>query len=205
MDPLRCRNRNHNRSALALRAAAEKEFLMRPSWGEMNFGRRPGVLIAALVGALVAVSPGPAVGTGWNAEAPAPSAIPGEKIDDEQACAMIRRALHNLATAERAQAFALDLDPDGRGDSAMVQAQLAILLERSDELRDALRVVRRSAVTHDERVVNCLAMGLSALAEAERLSTTVEEVLYGPDLGNPMPGANIRSDAAPTAVAPPGP
>jgi hypothetical protein len=134
---------------------------------------------------------------------PANAAISATKITSDQACAMIRRALHDLAQAEHEQALALDLDPDGRGDTAMVQAQLAILLERSEKLRDALHIVHHSGVAGDENVKRCSAMGLRALAEAERLTTTVEEVLYGPNLGNLLPGTNVRSDAAPSAALPP--
>lgn len=123
-------------------------------------------------------------------------------MNAEQACGLIRGALHQLADAERKQAFALDLDSHGHRGSAMVQARLAILLDRSNRLRNALRVVHLSPVALDDEVKQCSAMGLHALVQAERLTTIVEEVLYGPNLGNPLPGATLRSDAAPTAAAP---
>jgi hypothetical protein len=160
----------------------------------------------AVFAALVLPMPALALGlvSAAATESPAPTAISVTKVNGEQACAMIRRALHDLADAERKQALALDLDPDGRGDTAMVQAQLAILLERSDALRAALRIVHQSELARDENVERCSAMGFRALVEAERLTTTVEEVLYGPNLGNPLSGTNVRSDAAPTAAVPPG-
>jgi hypothetical protein len=174
---------------------------MRRSIGSAIRRPRAGAWFAAVAVAIVAMAPG-ANSQAAN-DSPAPPAIAVTKITSDQACAMIRRALHYLARAEHEQAFALNLDPDGRGDTAMVQAQLAILLERSDELRDALRIVHHSGVAGDENVERCSAMGLRALMEAERLTTSVEEVLYGPNLGNPLPGTNLRSDAAPTAAVPP--
>ena len=129
-------------------------------------------------------------------------AISGSQISSEQACAMIRAALRDLAKAEREQAFALDLDPGGRGNSPMVETQLALLLERSSRLREVLRTVRQSAAPADPRVEQCSKMGFRALVEAERLTTSVEEVLYGPSLGGPAPSTAVRSDAAPTASVP---
>jgi hypothetical protein len=129
-------------------------------------------------------------------------AISGSQISGEQACAMIRAALRDLAKAEREQAFALDLDPGGRGHSPMVEAQLAILLERSSRLREVLRTVRQSAAAADPRVEQCSQMGFRALVESERLTTSVEEVLYGPGLGGPAHNAAVTSDAAPTASVP---
>jgi hypothetical protein len=174
---------------------------MRRSIGKTIRRPRAGALVAALAVATIAMAP--AASSPAANDSLAPPAIGVTKLSSDQACAMIRRALHGLARAERKQALALDLDPDGHGDTAMVQAQLAILLERSDELRDALRIVRQSGFAGDENVERCSAMGLHALVEAERLTTTVEEVLYGPNLGNPLPGTNLRSAAAPTAVVPP--
>jgi hypothetical protein len=165
--------------------------------------RRPGTgaILTALIVPMLAIAPATSSHAANNS--PAPAAIAVTKISSDQACATIRRALRDLADAEHQQAFALDLDPDGRGDTAMVQAQLAILLERSDQLRSALRIVRQSGVAGDENVERCTAMGFRALVEAERLTTTVEEVLYGPNLDNPPSATNLRSDAAPTAVVPP--
>jgi hypothetical protein len=164
--------------------------------------RRPraGAVLATVALSILAIAS--AAGFAAASDSPALPAISVTKMNSDQACAMIRRALHRLAKSERDQALALDLDPHGRGDTAMVQAQLAILLERSDELRNALRVVHQSAAAADDSVKRCSAMGLHALAEAEGLTTTVEEVLYGPNLRNPLPGVNLRSDAAPTAAAP---
>ncbi|HVA79689.1 MAG TPA: hypothetical protein VNF29_02060 [Candidatus Binataceae bacterium] len=115
----------------------------------------------------------------------------------EQACQSIRSALGRLARAEHAQAFALDLSAGEGGSAPMVAPQLALLLERSDDLRDILRNVRQDAPVRDPRVQDCMNMGMQALGEAEHLTTTVEEVLYGDD----APNARIRSDASPTAPA----
>lgn len=145
----------------------------------------------------------PAVGRAAASEPAREPPVAIAKMNTEQACAMIRSALHQLAEAERKQAFSLDLYSHGHGGSAMVQARLAILLDHSNRLRNALRVVHMSPVARDDEVKRCSAMGLHALAQAERLTTTVEEVLYGPNLGNPLPGATLRSDAAPTAPARP--
>lgn len=76
----------------------------------------------------------------------------------------------------------------------MVATQLAKLLQCSEDLRDTLRTVRERTRAGDPRVEECMKMGFSALAEAERLTTTVEEVLYGND-----PDAPLRSDAMRTA------
>ncbi|MGH7779204.1 MAG: hypothetical protein ACREQR_05190 [Candidatus Binataceae bacterium] len=83
------------------------------------------------------------------------------------------------------------------GSTPIVAAQLAKLLECSSALRDTLRTVRERAPAGDPRVEECKKMGFRALAESERLTTTVEEVLYGNDSA-----AQVRSDAAPTAPVP---
>jgi hypothetical protein len=114
----------------------------------------------------------------------------------EQSCDLIRSALGKLARAEHEQAFALDLSAGEGGSTPIVATQLAKLLERSADLRDTLREVRGRAPAGDQRVEECIKMGFRALAEAERLTTTVEEVLYGNDSA-----AQVRSDASPTAPA----
>lgn len=107
---------------------------------------------------------------------------------------MIRAALRRLAHSEHEQAFALDLSAGEGGSTPMVATQLAKLLEQSAALRDTLRTVREHTRAGDPRVEECIAMGVKALAQAERLTTTVEEVLYGNNAGAP-----VRSDASPTA------
>jgi hypothetical protein len=118
-------------------------------------------------------------------------------LSAEQACDTIRSSLHKLARAEHEQAFALDLSAGEGGSTPMVATQLAKLLECSNDLRDTLRSVRARTAAGDPRVEECKKMGFHALAEAERLTTTVEEVLYGNE-----PGPQVKSDAPQTAPAP---
>jgi hypothetical protein len=118
-------------------------------------------------------------------------------LSAEQACDTIRFSLHKLAHAEHEQAFALDLSAGEGGATPVVAAQLAKLLECSSNLRDMLSSVRARTATGDPRVEECMKMGFHALVEAERLTTTVEEVLYGNE-----PGAQVKSDAMQTAPAP---
>ncbi len=79
----------------------------------------------------------------------------------------------------------------------MVAARLSKLLQCSSDLRDTLRNVHARTALGDPRVEECMKMGFHALAEAERLTTTVEEVLYGNE-----PGAQVKSDAMQMAPAP---
>jgi hypothetical protein len=125
---------------------------------------------------------------------PAPAPAPAN-LGAEQACDMIRGDLRKLAHAEHEQAFALDLSAGEGGSTPMVATQLAKLLERSAALRDTLRTVRERTDPGDPRVEECIGMGFRALAQAERLTTTVEEVLYGNDAD-----ARIRSDASQKAL-----
>jgi hypothetical protein len=130
---------------------------------------------------------------------PEAGAMPQEsQLTPETACAAIHRALTQLAKAERDQAFALDLDAGG-GATTMVEARLATVLDRTNTLRAALRVVRQSTVARDPRSEQCMRMGFHALVQAEKLTTNVEEVLYGPNLSRAGPHAPLRSDAAPPA------
>ncbi|HUY28648.1 MAG TPA: hypothetical protein VMV27_14655 [Candidatus Binataceae bacterium] len=135
--------------------------------------------------------------SGSRADPCCASAPTNRRLGAEQACESIRSALGRLAGAEHAQAFALDLSVGEGGSAPMVATQLARLLERSNDLRDILRNVRQDAPAGDPRVQDCMNMGVHALGEAEHLTTTVEEVLYGDD----EPNAQIRSDASPTAPA----
>ncbi|MGC1678622.1 MAG: hypothetical protein WA740_13930 [Candidatus Binataceae bacterium] len=82
------------------------------------------------------------------------------------------------------------------GSTPIVATRLAKLLESSSDLRETLSSVRARTAAGDPRVEECMKMGFHALAEAERLTTTVEEVLYGNDAG-----AQIKSDAMQTAPA----
>lgn len=126
--------------------------------------------------------------------APTPARV---TLSAEQACDAIRFSLHKLARAEHEQAFALDLSAGEGGSTPIVATRLAKLLECSSNLRDTLRSVRARTAAGDPRVEDCMKMGFHALADAERLTTTVEEVLYGNDAS-----AQIKSDAMRTAPAP---
>jgi len=124
-------------------------------------------------------------------------------MSSEEACANIRQALNNLAEAEHAQAFALNLAPAQNGSTAMVETRLTAMLDRTSQLREALRIVRRDAAPHDPSVEQCTKIGFHALVEAEKLTTSVEEVLYGRDLGDSSAAAPVRSDAPPAVPAAP--
>ncbi|HXW83208.1 MAG TPA: hypothetical protein VEJ86_02295 [Candidatus Binataceae bacterium] len=103
-------------------------------------------------------------------------------LTPEEACNTIHHALHGLASAEGEEAFALKLE-SGKGDAtAIVEARLTRVLDSSNALRTALEQVRRHAAPHDPRVEQCKQIGFWALAEAERLTANVEEVLYGDEL-----------------------
>ncbi|MGO9455241.1 MAG: hypothetical protein ACLQDV_29965 [Candidatus Binataceae bacterium] len=120
-------------------------------------------------------------------------------MSSEEACATIREALNNLAEAEHAQAFALNLAPAQDGSTAMVKTRLTAMLDRTSRLRETLRIVRRDAAAQDPSVEQCTKIGLHALVEAEKLTTSVEEVLYGRDLKDTSAAAPVRSDAPPAA------
>lgn len=106
------------------------------------------------------------------------------RITPEAACGEIRTSLSGIAKAERAQALALDLVAEG-ASTAVVEAPLSELLERTNELRTTLRRVRLNTAESDQSVELCTKAGFRSLVEAERLSTDVEEVLYGPR-ANPL-------------------
>jgi hypothetical protein len=98
----------------------------------------------------------------------------------DAACREIKSALHALSASEHAEAFALDLVTRG-GSTSIVQARLSDLLERSQDLRKLLRRVRNSPVASEAGVEQCTRMGFRALVTAEKLSSDVEEVLFGDD------------------------
>jgi len=161
----------------------------------LAFGRHPSRSRIVPVGAIL-ISIFIALACQARAEpgsAPSPARA---ALGAEQSCDLIRSALGKLARAEHEQAFALDLSAGEGGSTPVVATQLAKLLERSADLRETLRDVRARTPAGDPRVEECMKMGFHALAEAERLTTTVEEVLYGDDANG-----QIRSDASPTAPA----
>ncbi len=118
----------------------------------------------------------------------------------EDACARIRSDLRELAKAERAQAFALDLAAGQGGSEAIIETRLAAVLDRTNRLRRTLREVRHRAAPHDPRVEQCTRMGFQALVEAEKLTTNVEELLHNRE--NAESSGPIRSDAQPAGPVP---
>jgi hypothetical protein len=122
----------------------------------------------------------------------------------EDACAEIKTALHALAESEHDESLALDLASNGGNSLAIVEARLATLLDRTQDLRVALRRVRQSQVARDAMVEQCTRMGFRALVVSEKLSSDVETVLFGGDDSVAQaPGA--RPNPAPPAASPPAP
>ncbi len=113
-----------------------------------------------------------------------------------------------LAKAERAQALALDLAAGG-GATAMVESRLSELLDRTNDLRTVLRRVRLSTAAGDPYAEQCVASGFRSLVDAEKLSSDVEEVLFGnfgqPHAFNGLPRASATAtprDSTPAAPPP---
>ncbi len=104
---------------------------------------------------------------------------PGPESGAEAACTEIKTALHALADAEHDESLALDLAASGGDSTAIVEARLSVLLERTQDLRVALKRVRQSAVARDATAEQCTRMGFRALVVSEKLSSDVETVLHG--------------------------
>lgn len=120
----------------------------------------------------------------------------------EGACGLIRHDLSRLAEAERDQAFALNLGAAPGSSTAMIESRLAVMLDRTNRLRQNLREVRHNSVPHDPRVEQCTKMGFRALVQAERLTTSVEEFLHSHEIGEASSPGAFRSDAAAAPAAP---
>jgi hypothetical protein len=120
----------------------------------------------------------------------------------EGACGLLRHDLTRLAEAERNQAFALSLGAPPGSSTAMIESRLAVMLDRTNRLRQNLREVRRNSVPHDPRVEQCTKMGFHALVEAEHLTTSVEEFLNSHEIGEASTPRTFRSDAAVAPGAP---
>ncbi len=121
----------------------------------------------------------------------------------ETACAEIKIALHAIAGAEHDEAIALDLASSGGNSAAMVEARLSVLLDRTQDLRVALRHVRQSAVARDPTVDQCTRMGFRALVISEKLTSDVETVLFGgDDAVAQAPGLSSAPLASPPARQP---
>ncbi len=128
------------------------------------------------------------------------------ELTAEGACDRIRDAIRTLAKSERDQALALDLVARG-GSTAIVETRLNDLLERSGDLRTILASVRLNRIADDQYVEQCLTTGFRSLVDAERLSSDVEEVLFGAE-GNPRAGATtatVRPPVPRSAAPPPAP
>ncbi|MFZ0247666.1 hypothetical protein [Candidatus Binatus sp.] len=120
----------------------------------------------------------------------------------EAACAEIKSALRALADSEHDESLALDLASSGGNSTAIVAARLSVLLDRTQDLRVALRHVRQSAVARDPTVDQCTRMGFRALVMSEKLSSDVETVLFGGD-DSVAQAPEIKSDSAAPAASPP--
>ncbi len=130
------------------------------------------------------------------------AALPAASGDSaEAACAEIKTVLHALAGAEHDEAFALDLASSGGDSTAIVAARLSVLLDRTQDLRVALRHVRQSAVARDPMVDQCTRMGFRALVISEKLGSDVETVLLGGD-DSMAQAPELRSDSAAPAASP---
>jgi len=184
----RCRRRRLIGGALA-RAKSDSE----PA-------RKPALMFGVFVIAIALVDPLAFSPTARGSES-SPSSSSQRLESSEEACAAIRSALNNLASAERAQAFALDLGSPPGSSTTLIEARLAEVLNRTSSLRDVLRQVRANAVQHDARVEQCTRMGFHALVEAEKLTTNVEELLRNREADASATAGAVRSDAAPAGRA----
>ena len=135
------------------------------------------------------------------ADLPLPQASPAESA--EEGCSSIRHALSRLAEAERSQAFALNLASAPGSSTAPVEARLATLLDRIKSLRETLRQVHKDAPAHDARIEQCSRMGYRALNEAEKLTSSVEELLGNREAAANSGAGPVRSGAVPGSAAQP--
>jgi hypothetical protein len=126
----------------------------------------------------------------------------GPENGPEAACSEIKTALRSLGNAEHDEALALDLASSGGNSTAIVAARLSVLLDRTQDLRVALKHVRQSEVARDPMVDQCTRMGFRALVMSEKLSSDVETVLFGgEDWVAEAP--ELKSNPAAPAASPP--
>jgi len=126
----------------------------------------------------------------------------GPENGPEAACTEIKTALHALADAEHDESLALDLAASGGNSTAIVEARLSVLLDRTQDLRVALRHARQSRFARDPMADQCTRMGFRALVISEKLSSDVESVLFG--AGDAVAEApQLRSSPAAPAASPP--
>jgi hypothetical protein len=120
---------------------------------------------------------------------------PGPENSPEAACTEIKTALHALASAEHDESFALDLASSGGNSAGIVEERLSVLLDRTQDLRVALR--HAGAVARDPMVDQCRRMGFRALMNSEKLSSIVEGVLF--DTGDSVADAPALKSALPAS------
>jgi hypothetical protein len=125
---------------------------------------------------------------------------PGPENGAGAVCIEIKNALHRLADSEHDEALALALASNGGNSTAIVAARLSVLLERTSDLRVALKHARHSSVARDPIVEQCMRSGYRALVISEKLSSDVETVLYG-SADSLAAGPTVRP-AAPAASPP---
>jgi hypothetical protein len=111
-------------------------------------------------------------------------------------------ALGALGQSEHDESLALDLASNGGNSSAIVEARLSVLLDRTQDLRVALMHARQSPVARDPQVEQCTQMGFRALVVSEKLGSDVETMLFGADSVANAP--ELQSSPAP-AASPPAP
>ena len=124
---------------------------------------------------------------------------PGPENDAGAACTEIKTVLHALADSEHAESLALDLASGGGNSTAIVEARLSVLLDRTQDLRVTLRRVRQSAVARDPMVDQCTRMGFRALVISEKLTSDVEGVLFGGNGDDSFAQAPAVTPGAPAA------
>ncbi len=108
----------------------------------------------------------------------AADSAPGPENGASAACTEIKTALHALAAAEHDESLALDLAAEGGSAAVVVEARLSALLDRTQDLRAALKRARQSAAAREPMVDQCTRMGFRALVISEKLSSDVETVLF---------------------------
>jgi hypothetical protein len=126
---------------------------------------------------------------------------PGPENDAGAACTEIKTALHALGDAEHDESFALDLAAGGGNSTAIVETRLSVLLDRTNDLRTALKHARESSAARDPSVDQCTKMGFRALVISEKLSSDVESVLFGGG-GDAIAQAPATTPGAPAATPP---
>jgi hypothetical protein len=138
----------------------------------------------------------------WRQPTLAVDVSPGSDNDAESACTEIKNALHALGDSEHNESLALALSGGGNS-TAIVEARLSVLLDRTQDLRVALKHARASADSRDPMVDQCMRMGYRALVISEKLSSDVESVLFGGDEDSVAEAPALKPGAP--AASPPAP